>query len=539
MRTLFVAFSLFLCVPVVSAQGTAQPVSERLDLKTISRIRQEGLLHSHVMEYASALADGMGARLTGSPEFDHAALWAVAQLKAIGVTRAYEEAWGDFGMSWTQVGTSLWLTEPTTATFSAQATAWSPATPGEIQTSVVLVPELTDEASFAAWRGKLKGKVILYGTAPPVVGSPEAAVFQVDQAWLDARKRYPLRSRNANQENAEFIRMLNFDEKVCRFFAQEGAVAILRTRGEAATYVDDTSVTMGWFVYQPQHRQALPSAVIAPDAYGRMARLVARGVPVSVRLDIQTKFGSEHVQGMNVLGEIAGVDPRLKDQVVMMGGHLDSWGGATGAADDGAGVVIALEAIRILTSLGLKPRRTIRIGLWGGEEEGTYGSLGYVNTHLAALEYSKAPEMRELPPNFQTPIAITPKPDFANFDVYFNLDNGDGRLLGINAENSLEAAQLFTQWTTTVSDLGFTAVSLRHSEDTDHASFDMVGLPGFQFLQDPRQDSRTHHTNLDTYERLSEPDLKQAATVLAIFIWNAAQQDTMFPRKSTLPAGNR
>lgn len=530
MMRLLAVLPLALWLTTAVAQTPVQIAEEPLDLAALTRIREQGLHHSQVMEYATGLADGIGARLTGSPDFDRAAEWAIAQLKAMGVANPHPEPWGDFGMAWTQTGTSLFLTAPSSATFSAQATPWSPATHGEVSAAVVLVPQLTSEDDFKAWHGKLAGKVILYGILPPADANPATPVFHADQAWLDRVERYSLRDRNVNEDNAEFIRRLRFDETVGHFFAREGAVAILRTRGEAATYVDDNSLTMGWFVFQPAHRQALPSAVVSPDAYGRMARLVQRDVPVNVRLNIQTTFGSEHAKGYNVVAEIPGGDPTLAAQIVLLGGHLDSWAAATGATDDGAGVVVALEAMRILKAAGVHPRRTIRVALWGGEEQGTYGSLGYVNTHLARLDYSSTPGTPPLPPAFMKPISVTPLTDYDNFDVYFNVDNGDGRLLGIKAEGNLQAAQLFRQWAEPVRDLGFVAVALSRSEDTDHASFEAAGLPGFQFIQDPRQDDRTHHTNLDTYERLSEPDLKQAATVLATFAFNAAQQTQRFPR---------
>ena len=290
--------------------------------------------------------------------------------------------------------------------------------------------------------------------------------------------------------------------------------------------------TFGWFVYQKEHRQPIPSAVVSADGYGRMARLVAHGVPVMVKLNIQTKFGADHINGENVVGDIPGTDPVLKDQVVMLGGHLDSWIAGTGATDNGAGTIIAMEAMRILKTLGLQPRRTIRIGLWGGEEEGEFGSTGYVNSHLATINYSTDPKMKDVPVFAQAPVSIAQKADASKFDVYFNVDNGGGRLLGIYAESNLEAARLFQQWGEPVRDLGFETVTLRGTASTDHTNFDVAGLPGFQFVQDRRDyGSRTHHTNLDTYERLSEPDLKQAATILAIFAWDASQRDAMFPRK--------
>ncbi len=520
-----------------SLYAQTQPATENLDLATIARIRDEGLTRSHVMEYASGLFDGVGARLTGSPEFERGAQWCVAQLKHAGVADAHTESWGDFGMAWTQIGTSLLLTAPSSATLLAQATPWSPATNGEVSASVVLVPEMHNESEFAAWKGKLAGKIILYGDAPVVDPNVKPFIVPVEKSALDTIAAYPLEASGGAAAAGERVRKLvdglMFGEKVAKFFADEHAVAALRTNGEASMFHDDTSSSFGWYAYQKEHKQAIPSAVVSPDGYGRMARLVAHGVPVTVKLNIQTKFGADHVDGENVVGDITGTDPALKDQVVMIGGHLDSWASGTGATDNGAGSIIALEAMRILKTLGLQPRRTIRIGLWGGEEQGIFGSLGYVNSHLATVGYSTDPKIKNVPLFVQSPVSITPKPDAGKFDVYFNIDNGGGRLYGIYAESNSAAAHVFEQWADPVKDLGFGTVTLRHTGSTDHVNFDAVGLPGFQFVQDRRDyGSRTHHTNLDTYERLSEPDLKQAATILAIFAWNASQRDAMFPRKS-------
>ena len=266
-----------------------------------------------------------------------------------------------------------------------------------------------------------------------------------------------------------------------------------------------------------------------------MQRLVSHDVPVSMKLNIQAQFLGDHVDGENVLAEIPGSDPQLKDQIVMMGGHLDSWAAGTGATDDGAGVVIVMEAMRILKALNLAPRRTVRVALWGGEEQGIFGSLGYVRNHLATLQYSTKPEQAALPDfirQISGPIEV--KPDYAQFDAYFNADNGTGKFLGIYSEGNAAVADIFEQWgakATPIKDLAFSTVSLRSTDSTDHVPFVQVGLPGFQFIQDPRDyETRTHHTNVDTYERLSEADLKQAAVMLAIFVWNTSQRDQMLPR---------
>ncbi len=511
------------------------PPSEALDFATISRIREEGLNRSHIMEAASELADEVGPRLTGSLEFERGAQWAVAKLHSIGLADAHEESWGEFGMSWTQLGTTLLLEKPVPATLVAQATPWSPATQGEVTAPVVLIPKLTSESELAQFQGKLAGKVVLYGAPPEVDLHPKSPLVPVDEAYFAARMNYPSAAQpSVPSQDLEAARENKFRARVGQFFAKQGVVAVLSpSPGDAATFHDDDSLGLGWLIFQAAHKQAIPSAALAPDAYGRLARLCGSGVPVTVKLDIRARFGSEHVDGQNVIGDIPGTDARLKDQIVMLGGHLDSWAAATGATDDGAAVLIALEALRILKACGVQPRRTIRVGLWGGEEQGMLGSLGYVGQHFAVVNRRSGAPWDELPAWERPAAGIVPKQDYDKLDVYFNLDAGGGRILGIYLENNLGAADVFRRWIEPVQDLGFSHVSLLPRRGVDSVRFEEAGLPGFEFMQDIRDyDTRTHHTNLDTYERLSEADLKQAATVMAIFVFNAAQSNTMIPRKA-------
>jgi carboxypeptidase Q len=524
-----------------AAAAPPQPATESLDLDTITRIRDEGFNHSRIMEYSSGLFDGVGPRLTGSPDFAKAEQWSIEQLRRMGVSNAHTESWGDFGMGWQQIGTSVLMTAPSTATILAQATPWSPATSGETVAEIVAVPDLKEQKDFDQWKGKLTGKIVLYGDAPKINPNPSNPLEHDDQAKLDHFRSYPL---DGDQEDSYVLsgdaaywekkfKEDAFLEKVARFFADEHAVAVLRPGGFNGLLHDDTSSSLGWFVYRPDHKQPIPSAVIASEAFGRMNRLAAHNVPVSVRLNIATRFTGDHEQGSDVVAEIPGTDPALKDQIVMLGGHLDSWIAGTGATDNGAGAIIALEALRILRALDIQPRRTVRIGLWGGEEQGIFGSAGYVGSHFGTLTYSSKPE-EEVLPEFvrqQTgPIGI--KPEHSKLDAYFNADNGTGKFLGIFTEGNAGAAAIFQQWAVPINDLGFTTVSPRNTGSTDHVSFDQVGLPAFQFIQDPRDYlTRSHHSNLDTYERLSEPDLKQAAVIMAIFVYNTAQRDGMLPRK--------
>ena len=519
----------------------AQPAVETLDLDTIARIRDEGFTHSHIMEYASGLFDGVGPRLTGSPDFAKAEQWSLEQLRRMGASNVHSESWGEFGMGWQQIGTSVQMTAPGTATVLAQATPWSPATAGEVSGGVVAVPDLKDEKDFEKWKGKLAGKIILYGDAPNINPNPGNLLEHYDQAKLDHFRSYPV---DGDQQDSHVLpndplfwervfKKMAFLEKVGHFFADEHAVAVLRPGGSGGVIHDDTGFSLGWFVYRPEHKQAIPSAVVASEAFGRMLRLVSHGVPVSVRVNIATKFYGDHEPGSNVIAEIAGADPALKDQVVMLGGHLDCWIAGTGATDDGAGAIIALEAIRILRALNLQPRRTIRVALWGGEEQGIFGSSGYVGSHFGVRTYSTKPDELLVPEFVREQTGpVTIKPEHGKLDAYFNTDNGGGKFLGIFAEGNAAVANVFQQWAVPLNDLGFTTVTLRNTGSTDHASFDQVGLPGFQFIQDPRDyETRSAHTNQDTYERLSETDMKQAAVVMAIFVYNTAQRDAMLPRK--------
>jgi hypothetical protein len=534
------ALSAFAAEKPAPQPVATQPTVETLDLATIAQIRDEGFNHSHIMEYASGLFDGIGPRLTGSPDFAKASQWSVDQLHRMGAGNPHEESWGDFGMGWQQIGTSALMVTPATATILAQATPWSPATAGETTANVIAVPTIEDEKGLEKWKGKLAGKIVLYGNAPKINPDPENPLEHYDAAKLEHFASYPL---DGDQSDSfvlptdpaiieGFFKQMAFKEKVAHFFADEHAVAVLIPGGFRDDIHDDTGSSMGWWVYRPEHKQPVPSAVIASEAFGRMIRLVSHDVPVTLKLNIATRFTGDHVNGNDVIADIPGTDPALKDQVVMMGGHLDSWIAGTGATDDGAGAIIALEAMRILRALNIEPRRTIRIGLWGGEEQGIFGSGGYVTNHLATFSYSNKPE-DQIVPLFvrQQTGPLTLKPEHATFDAYFNADNGTGKFLGIYSEGNSAAAGIFEQWAGPIKDLGFTTVSLRNTGSTDHVPFQMAGLDGFQFIQDPRDyGTVTHHTNQDVYERLSEPDLKQAAVIMAIFVYNASQRDAMMPR---------
>ena len=524
------------------SQPATQPATEPLDLGMYARIREEGLAHSHVMEYASGLFDGIGARLTGSPNLARADAWTRDQLTAMGCTHAHLESWGEFGMGWRQVSTSVNLATPDTV-FIAQATPWSPATHGAVTAEVIAVPSLKEEKDLDAWKGKLAGKIILYGTTPKINPDPAPLLQHYDEKKLTQIYQYPLDGDMEEQHVLsggpkfweDAFKRIAFGERVASFFADERAVAVLvhGWGGDGGIVRDDNTEQLVELAYSPNHKQPIPSAVLASENFGRVSRLLEHSVPVTVSVAVHTEFTGDHEQGYNTVAEIAGTDPALKDQVVMVGGHLDSWIAGTGATDDGAGAIIAMEAMRILTALHVQPRRTIRIALWSGEEQGEFGSIGYVSQHFATVGLSTKPEELAVPEFLREQVGpVTVKPEHALISGYFNLDNGGGKLLGIYAENNAAIVPIFKQWIEPLKDLGVTTVSMRETGSTDHESFDKVGIPGFQFIQDPRDyETRSLHSNQDVYERLSATDLKQAAVVEAIFVYNTAMRDQMLPRK--------
>jgi len=404
-----------------------------------------------------------------------------------------------------------------------------------------------EEKDFDAWKGKLAGKIVLYGKPPQINPDPEPLLQHYDENKLVQIFQYPLDGNMAEQHVSsdgpksleEAFKKIEFRERVAKFLADQHAVALLVTGwgGDGGTVRDDNGEMLGETPYLPDHRQPIPSAVLSNENFGRVSRLLAHSVPVTVSVAISSEFTGDHEQGYDTIAEIPGADPALKDQVVMVGGHLDSWIAGTGATDDGAGAIIAMEAMRILNALHAQPRRTIRIALWTGEEQGLFGSLGYVRQHFATIGLSTKPEELAVPEFLRERVGpLTVKPEHALISGYFNVDNGGGKLLGIYAENNAAIVPIFNQWIAPLKDLGVTTVSLRNTGSTDHESFDEVGIPGFQFIQDPRDyETRSVHSNQDVYERLSPPDLKQAAVVEAIFLYNAAMRDQMLPRKA-LPA---
>ena len=539
-RTLVFTAALVLAAVGSHAADVQQPTTESIDLNAYNAIREEGLQRSHIMDYAGGLIDGIGPRLTGSPNMAKANSWTRDQLTKMGCVNAHLEDWGEFGMGWQQLNTWVRMTEPDTAVFLAQATPWSPSTNGPVTAQAVSVV-VNESGDMAKYKGKLSGKIVLLGAMRdvPVPDKPfferytdkdlkELESLPVENEQADTQARME-RSAKRNKLMSELI----------PFLAEEKVVAVIvpsrdgQNGGGTGIIFDDNGASLGRTPYHRDTAVPFPVVVTQIESYGRVFRLLANHVPVSLEMDVETKFTGDHEHGFDTVAEIPGTDPALKDEVVMVGGHLDSWISGTGATDNGAGSIVAMEVMRILNALKVKPRRTIRIALWTGEEGGLFGSRGYVTQHFGSFPRSTAPDQMLLSEYSRKPAGpLTLKPEQKLVSAYFNVDNGTGRIRGIYTQGNAAVDSIFAQWMVPLKDLGVTTISNRDTGGTDHLSFDAVGIPGFQFIQDPMDyGTRTHHSNMDTYERLQPADLKQMAVVEAIFVYNAAMRQQMIPRK--------
>ena len=527
--------------PETNPWDAAQPAVEKLDLNTYARIREEGIAHSHVMDLASALDDDIGGRLTGSPNMEKANNWTRDQLTRMGLVNAHLEDWGEFGLGWQQLNTWVRMTAPDTAPFIAQATPWSPATNGAVTGEAINV-NIDDEKDFDKYKGKLAGKIVLLGEMRDVPPVDKPLFERYTDKDLEELAEYPAGDQNRDYAKrvAQYLKRYAMRDKIAAFLVDEKAAGVIlpsrdgkNSGGSGGTFFDDNGAALGSQPYKAEKAVKIPVVVTAIENYGRVYRLLQAHVPVTLEMNVETKFTGDHQHGFDTVAEIPGTDPTLKDQIVMVGGHLDSWASATGATDNGAGTVVAMEAVRILKALDVHPRRTIRIALWSGEEQGLFGSKGYVRDHFGSYPLATDAESMKLPEFIRKAAGpVETKPEWKTLDVYFNVDNGTGKIRGVYLQGNAAVEPIFRQWIKPLRDLGVSTITMRNTGGTDHLSFDAVGLPGFQFIQDPMDyESRTHHSNMDTYERLQPADLAQISTVEAIFLYNAAMRDEMMPRK--------
>jgi hypothetical protein len=518
-----------------------QPGVEDIDLTMYSRIRTEGFTHGKVMQFAGALADGIGPRLTGSPNMAKANAWTRDTLTAIGMENAHLEDWGEFGMGWQQINTWARMVSPEPEPLWLQAAPWSPATKGPVTGEIVYV-DLAN-ADLDKLKGKLAGKIVLLGAMRATPDVTEALFHRYTDAELKEMESVEEGGRrgavNIQQLIAERQRLAALRTRALKMMADEGVAAIITPSrdsgggGGTGIIFDDNGANLSRNAQTRENAVTIPNAVMMIEHYNRLARLAENHVPVTVEVNIETKFTGDHEHGFDTVAEIPGSDPKLKEQVVMVGGHLDSWISGTGATDNGAGSIVAMEAVRILKALDVHPKRTIRIALWSGEEQGLFGSLGYVKQHFGEFGPAATPDAPGTPAFMSRnrgPLKTTK--EWETLDAYYNLDNGTGKVRGVYTQQNWAIGPIFKQWIAPLSDLGVTTISYRDTGGTDHLGFDAVGLPGFQFIQDPMDyETRTHHSDMDTYDRLHQSDLEQAAIVEAIFLWNTSQREAMMPRK--------
>lgn len=506
-----------------------QAASEPVDLAVLTQIKAQAFQNSQVMEHLFYLSEVYGPRVNNSPNYRHAAEWAMERLRSYGLQNVHLEKWGPFGNGWQIKYFAASLMEPAYQTLIGFPLAWTPGTNGPVTGEAILAP-LHSEADFAKYRGKLRGKIVLIADPKVVLMHTEPEARRLTDEEIAARTVVPDPShmsgfgggapvRNAAPPPPPVDRAaaLRFRNATNKFLHDEGALVALNygTNGDGGTVF----ATFGGS-QDPKDPMPPPMAAITPEHYNRIARLLEHGMKPKLQFDIQTEYAKDDQMGFNIVGEIPGTTK--KDEVVMVGGHFDSWQGGTGATDNGTGSSVAMEAVRILTTLHRPMARTVRIALWGGEEEGLLGSKGYVQEHFAQRDTMKL------------------TPEYAKLDAYFNDDSGTGRFRGISASGNDQTAAIFRQWAAPIRDLEFQAVTgtttapTREPGGTDSTTFLWVGLPGFGFMQDPMEyGTRTHHSNMDLYDRVQPGDVMQGAAIEAWFAYNTATRPEMLPRLPT------
>lgn len=514
-RTALVILLLVAAVLPLRAQAPSAA-----DLNAIYQIKDEGFNHSQVMEIMSYLTDVYGPRLTNSPDIKQAAEWTTSKMKEWQLANVHLEQWGPFGKGWSNERFSLQAISPRPFPLIAYAKAWTPGTSGVVTAEAVYAP-IQKEEDFEKYRGKLKGKFVMTAEPPEVKARFEAQGHRYTDAELAEEATEPVPGGRPDQQErfARFRAQRELNQKIQKFLVDEGIAVWL----EPSPGDDGTVFVSGGGGRDPKDPPAPPRVAVASENYGRLVRMLEKKVPVTLLADIQNKFYEDDLNSFNIIGEIPGSEKAKADEVVMIGAHFDSWHSGTGATDNGAGSGVMLEAMRILKTTGVKLRRTVRIGLWTGEEQGLLGSRAYVKQHFGSWEADPAASDKEI---------LKLLPEQAKLDAYYNVDNGSGKIRGVYLQGNEAIAPLFTQWMEPFHNVGMTTLSIRNTGGTDHLAFDAVGLPGFQFIQDPIEyDSRTHHSNMDVYERIQEPDMKQMAVIVASFVYLTANRDEFVPRK--------
>lgn len=506
--------ALYSLVVLAGWTNTVWAQVEPVDMAAIQKIREEGLKKSQVMQTAFYLTDVSGPRLSNSPGLKRAEEWAAATLKTWGLQNVALEPWGTFGRGWEVQKSYIAMSAPYYQALIASPKAWTPSTKGAIKAEVVLL-KVDSVADLAKYKGTLAGKIAIFDVNTAISTSFKSDGSRHTDEDL-AKMTEPAAPRAANGGGAPTAAMEAMRKQralrtqINELLIQENVGLILSNgRGTHGTFFTSNGAS-----YAADAKAVAPEVELSQEDYLRIVRLIKAGQKVEVEADIQTRFIDNDLTGYNVIGEIPGTDKKLKEQVVMIGGHIDSWHAATGATDNAAGTAVMMEAMRILKAIGFKPKRTLRIALWSSEEQGLFGSRNYALQH------------------FGDPKTMSLKPEQAKVSAYYNLDNGTGKIRGVYLQGNEAIAPIFKAWLAPFADLGATTLTPRNTGGTDHLSFDALGIPGFQFIQDGIEyNTRTHHTNMDTYDRLIEDDLKQAATIVASFVYHTAQRADLLPRK--------
>lgn len=519
------------------------------DMTVLQQIRHEGFTNSQVMDIAFYLTEVSGPRLNNSPGFRRAANYTKNKLTEWGLENARLDPWGDWGKSWELKRCYVAMTAPYYKPIIAFPKSWTTGTNGFQQADIVVL-SAGDAKDLDHYKGKLEGKVILLprlDSLEPAYAADasrysdeelkEMADWKPETGQVNLSNQSSKSLKTGMSNNASLMRGKGFspseDEslnsplwdgggdggkgglltysRLKEFAREQGAVAILSTSPRGR---DGTLFVQGGGAWAANTAENFPDIMLAFEDYMMLQRLALHHIPVKLEMDVKTKFAADDLKGYNVIADIKGTDPKLQHELVIIGAHLDSWHGSVGATDNAAGCAVMMEVMRILKTLKTKPRRTIRIALWGGEEQGLLGSKNYVRQHFTdttTQRYNAAGD---------------------KISVYFNLDNGTGKIRGIYLQGNAAVQPVFTKWLAPFKDLGAGTITMQRTGGTDHLSFDAIGLPAFQFIQDDIEyDTRTHHTNMDSYDHLQAGDLKQAAVIIASFVYNAAQKNEKLPRK--------
>ncbi|MCA1578773.1 MAG: M20/M25/M40 family metallo-hydrolase [Acidobacteria bacterium] len=529
----------------------------------ITRIKDEGMKRSQVMQTLSYLSDVIGPRLTNSPGMKRANEWTRDQLTKWGLQNAHLEAWGPFGRGWSLQRFSAQVTSPVAIPLIAYPKAWSPSLAAPLTADVVYV-EARTEADLEKYKGQLKGKIVLTAPTREVPAHFDSQGTRLTEKDLLALADAPEpRPAGGGRSGNAFRTAQLFTNAKMRFFDQEGAAVLVDpSRGDGGTIFvqsaaavppapapNATTQPRGTPSYD-KNAKVIPQLVLAIEHYNRIVRMSQAGEPVKMTVDLAVQFQDADLMGYNTIAEIPGTD--LKDEIVMLGGHMDSWHSGTGATDNAAGVAVAMEAVRIIQALGLKPRRTIRVALWSGEEQGLLGSRAYVAQHFGSMQTQ--PQTTSAVPATGGPGTnamgggagngngngaaaqagprLVKKADYDKLSAYFNLDNGTGKIRGVYLQGNEGVRPIFRQWLGPFREMGASTLTIANTGGTDHLAFDAIGLPGFQFIQDEIEyDTRTHHSNQDVFDRIQAEDMKQSATIMAAFVYQTAVRDEKLPRK--------